>query len=129
MSAWILLNLMLAVSNCQPCKDSVMLTDYFSTEAPASRGDVFLMRGTEGETVANAKRAQAVTWFHGNRATVLIEKQAPVDEFPPLPLASDAQTTAAWIIEALAGKQPVPEPIAEQVRQCLQVARQMRQVV
>ena len=104
-----------------------MLSDYFSTEAPASRGDVFLMRGTEGETVANAKRAQAVTWFHQNQATVLIEKQAPVDEYPPLPASGDAPTTATWIAEALTGRQPVPEPVAEQVRQCLQVARQMQQ--
>lgn len=104
-----------------------MLSDYFSTEAPSERGDVFLMRGTEGETVANAKRAQAVTWFHRNQPTVLIEKQEPVDEYPPLPSSSDAQTTAAWIAEALNGKQPVPEPIAEQVRQCVQVAQQMPQ--
>ena len=104
-----------------------MLSDYFSTEAPAERGDVFLMRGTEGETVANAKRAQAVTWFHRNQPTVLIEKQEPVDETPPLPASSDAPTTAAWITEALAGQQPVPEPIVEQVRQCVQVARQLRQ--
>jgi anthranilate phosphoribosyltransferase len=103
-----------------------MLTDYFASAAPASRGDVFLMRGTEGETVANAKRAQAVTWFHQNRATELIEKQAPVDESPPLPASSDAKATADWIQQALEGKQPVPEPIAEQVRQCVQVARQMR---
>ena len=103
-----------------------MLTDYFATAAPASRGDVFLMRGTEGETVANAKRAQAVIWFHQNQATELIEKQAPVDESPPLPESSDAATTADWIQQALEGKQPVPEPIAEQVRQCVQVARQMR---
>ncbi len=104
-----------------------MLTDYFATAAPASRGDVFLMRGTEGETVANAKRANAVTWFHGNQATQLIERQEPVDELPPLPASSDAATTAAWIREALAGRQPVPAPIAEQVAQCLQVVRQMPQ--
>ena len=104
-----------------------MLTEYFSTGAPAARGDVFLMRGTEGETVANAKRAQAVTWFHDNQAQVLIEKQAPVDESPPLPEASDAKTTAEWVLQALEGQQPVPEPIAEQVRQCVQVARQMRE--
>lgn len=103
-----------------------MLTDYFSQAAPASRGDVFLMRGTEGETVANAKRAQAVTWFHQNQATELIERQAPVDESPPLPAASDAKTTADWIIQAIEGAQPVPAPIAEQLRQCVQVARQMR---
>ncbi len=104
-----------------------MLTDYFSSAAPASRGDVFLMRGTEGETVANAKRANAVTWFHGNRPTQLIERQAPVDEMPPLPASSEAAVTAAWIREALEGRHPVPAPIAEQVAQCVQVARQMKQ--
>ncbi len=104
-----------------------MLTDYFATAAAASRGDVFLMRGTEGETVANAKRANAVTWFHGNQPVPLIERQAPVDEMPPLPAASDAVTTAAWIREALDGRQPVPAPIAEQLAQCVQIARQMKQ--
>ena len=104
-----------------------MLTDYFSTAAPAARGDVFLMRGTEGETVANAKRANAVTWFHANRPTQLIERQEPVDEMPPLPASSDAAVTAAWIREALDGRQPVPAPIAEQVAQCVQIVRQMQQ--
>lgn len=103
-----------------------MLTDYFSTAAPASRGDVFLMRGTEGETVANAKRANAVTWFHENQPTQLIARQEPVDDMPPLPAASDAVTTATWIGEALAGRQPIPAPIAEQVVQCVQVARQIK---
>ena len=104
-----------------------MLSVYFSTQAPAERGDIFLMRGTEGETVANAKRAQSVTWFHNNQATVLVEKQSPVDELPPLPASSDAKTTALWINEVLANRQPVPEPIAEQVRQCLTIARQLKQ--
>jgi anthranilate phosphoribosyltransferase len=103
-----------------------MLTDYFSTAAPAARGDVFLMRGTEGETVANAKRANAVTWFHGHQTTQLIERQEPVDVLPPLPASSDAPTTAAWIRDALDGRQPVPVAIAEQVAQCLQVVRQMQ---
>ncbi len=103
-----------------------MLTEYFSTQAPAERGDVFLMRGTEGETVANAKRAQAVTWFHDNKATELIERQQPVDEMPPLPSASDAATTAVWIAEAMQGKQPVPAPIADQLAQCLQVAKAIK---
>jgi anthranilate phosphoribosyltransferase len=79
-----------------------MLTSYFSEEAPEHRGDVLLMRGTEGETVANAKRAQAVIWFHQNQASTLIERQEPVDEMPPLPIASDAATTAEWMVQALA---------------------------
>ncbi len=103
-----------------------MLTDYFSTQAPAERGDVFLMRGTEGETVANAKRAQAVTWFHDNQPIELIERQQPVDELPPLPASSDAATTGAWIAEALDGRQPIPAPIADQVAQCLRVAKAMK---
>lgn len=102
-----------------------MLTAYFSEAAPAQRGDVLLMRGTEGETVAHAKRAQAVIWFHQNQASTLIERQQPVDEMPPLPPASDAATTADWIVQALAGEHPIPAPIAEQVARCVQIARQM----
>lgn len=103
-----------------------MLTAYFQTAAPAERGDVFLMRGTEGETVANAKRANEIAWFHDHERTVLIERQPPTDEMPPLPEASDAATTARWIEEALAGRQPVPAAITEQVARCLDVARQIR---
>ncbi|MGV3740839.1 MAG: DNA-binding protein YbiB [Burkholderiaceae bacterium] len=103
-----------------------MLTEYFSTLAPVERGDIFLMRGTEGETVANAKRAQQVEWFHAHQKTTLIERQAPVDEMPSLPASTDAQATAAWIQEALQGSQPVPQPIADQVEQCLTVARQIK---
>ncbi len=103
-----------------------MLTSYFTTAAPAARGDAFLMRGTEGETVANAKRAQQIEWFHYGQRTTLVQKQAPVDSLPPLPPTSDAQATAIWIRQALAGTQPVPEPIAEQVEHCLLVSRQIR---
>ncbi|WP_420473084.1 DNA-binding protein YbiB [Noviherbaspirillum sp. ST9] len=99
-----------------------MLTAYFSAAVPLDRGDAFLMRGTEGETVANAKRAQQISWFHDHQCTVLVQKQEAVDELPPLPLQRDASTTAEWIRSALNGSQPVPEPIAEQVEHCLHVA-------
>ena len=102
------------------------LTDFFAGAADPVRGDVFLMRGTEGETVANAKRANAILWFHGRAPTQLVERQEPVDEMPPLPQASDAQTTADWSREALQGRQPVPAPITEQVEHCLRVARQLK---
>jgi anthranilate phosphoribosyltransferase len=103
-----------------------MLTEYFTTAAPAARGDVFLMRGTEGETVANAKRAQQIEWIHDHRLEILVPKQAPVDDAPPLPAESDAATTAAWIAAALRGEQPVPPSIAEQVQQCLLAAKRPR---
>lgn len=101
------------------------LTEYFSTAAPQSRGDVFLMRGTEGETVANAKRAQQITWIHEGQCTVLVQKQEPVDEMPPLPVSREADVTARWIEQALRGEVPIPAPIAEQVEQCLLISRQI----
>ncbi|NDC07967.1 MAG: DNA-binding protein YbiB [Oxalobacteraceae bacterium] len=103
-----------------------VLSAYFLTIADPARGDVFLMRGTEGETVAHPRRANAVTWLHQGQATELIERQAPNDELPILPAASDEQTTAAWIKEALAGHQPIPAPITAQLEHCLNVARQLR---
>ncbi|GGI21495.1 DNA-binding protein YbiB [Oxalicibacterium faecigallinarum] len=103
-----------------------MLTDYFSKAAPPERGEVFLMRGTEGETVANAKRAQQITWIHDGECTVLVQKQEPVDDMPPLPADRDAATTAQWIAAALRGEEPVPVSILEQVEHCLHVAKELK---
>ncbi len=103
-----------------------MLTTYFSTAASAARGDVFLMRGTEGETVANAKRAQQITWIHDGECTILVQKQEPTDELPPMPAERDAAVTAKWIDAALRGEQPVPTAIVEQVEHCLHVSRRLK---
>jgi anthranilate phosphoribosyltransferase len=99
-----------------------MLGEYFTTAAPHERGDAFLMRGTEGETVANANKAQQIDWFHGGLRTTLVPKQTLVGELPLLE-NKDAATTAAWIKPVLDGEVPVPPPIAEQVAQCLLVSR------
>jgi anthranilate phosphoribosyltransferase len=103
-----------------------MLTEYLGTLAPGDLGDVFLMRGTEGETVANARRAQRITWFHGGQSTVLVEREEPNDEAPILP-AADAQATAGWISAVLHGEQAVPRAIVEQVEHCLRVAKQLKE--
>ncbi|MEG2962326.1 MAG: DNA-binding protein YbiB, partial [Janthinobacterium sp.] len=102
-----------------------MLGEYFLTASPPARGDAFLMRGTEGETVANANKAQQIDWFHGAERTVLVEKQALVEELPHLPAERDSATTAAWIAAVLRGEVPVPPSIAEQVGQCLMASRQI----
>ncbi|KQY05657.1 glycosyl transferase [Massilia sp. Root133] len=106
-----------------------MLTEYFATAAPHARGDAFLMRGTEGETVANANRAQEINWFHAGQKTLLVERDAPTDELAPAPEGRDAAATADWIARALRGEQPVPPPIAAQVAQCVQVSRALRSAV
>ncbi|WP_300755586.1 DNA-binding protein YbiB [Janthinobacterium sp.] len=100
-----------------------MLGEYFTTAAPIERGGAFLMRGTEGETVANANKAQQIDWFHGHQRTVLVEKQLQVEQLPHLPAERDAATTAYWIAAVLRGDIPVPASIAEQVEQCLQAAK------
>jgi anthranilate phosphoribosyltransferase len=101
-----------------------MLSDYFRGEP--SRGDAFLMRGTEGETVANARRAQQIDWFHQGVHTQLVEKQAAVDVLPDLPAQNDAISTAAWIEAVLRNEIAVPAPIADQVRHCVTVSRALR---
>jgi anthranilate phosphoribosyltransferase len=90
------------------------------------RGDAFLMRGTEGETVANANKAQQIDWFHEGQRTLLVEKQGTVQTLPVLPGERDAAVTAEWIGAVLGGEMAVPEPIAEQVAQCLRVAEAIR---
>lgn len=103
-----------------------MLGNYFTTVAEAQRGDAFLMRGTEGETVANARRAQQIDWFHDGQRTTLVPTQASiVGELPVLPDGRDAATTAVWIQAVLAGGIPVPATIASQVEQCLLVSREL----
>jgi anthranilate phosphoribosyltransferase len=103
-----------------------MLSEYFASAAPVERGDAFLMRGTEGETVANANRAQQIDWFHGGERTLLAERDAPTDALAAAPEARDAAATADWIRRALSGEVPVPPPIAAQVQHCVTVAKDLR---
>ncbi len=100
---------------------AAMLSEYFGGVADPLRGDVFLMRGTEGETVANTKKVQQIDWFHAGIKTTLVEPQTGTDQLLSIPI--DAAGTAQWISQVLAGVEPVPENIAEQVRHCLMVAK------
>jgi anthranilate phosphoribosyltransferase len=84
------------------------------------------MRGTEGETVANANRAQQIDWFHGGERTILVQRDEPTDEQAQVPPERDAATTGAWIARALSGEEPVPPSIAAQVAQCLLVSKSLR---
>jgi anthranilate phosphoribosyltransferase len=102
------------------------LGEYFTSAAPPERGDAFLMRGTEGETVAHPHRAPQIDWFHGGQRTMLAERDAPTDLLAEVPEARDAATTAAWIAAALRGEVPIPPPILAQVAHCVQVARALR---
>jgi len=102
-----------------------MLAQYFTTAAPAARGDAFLMRGTEGETVANARRAQQIDWFHDGQRTLLVEKQSVAEELTDLPEGRDAVATARWIEAVMAGQRQAPAAIMAQVEQCATASAQI----
>ena len=75
-----------------------------------------LLRGTEGEPVADARRTPAMDAFAQGQATRVQEAQTgPLSTLPELP-GTDPAETAAYIRRVLAGDLPVPPPIALQVR-------------
>ena len=105
-----------------------MLHHYFSEVAPHARGDAFLMRGTEGETVANTGRAQQIDWFHQGQCTTLVHTHPTIiGELPNTPDEKDAKVTAQWIQAVLDGQIPVPASIADQVEHCVLVAKMLRE--
>ena len=99
------------------------LTGYLShTQATA-----LLMRGTEGEPVADARRQPKFEVFvRGERDDVL--SRAPVEgvltELPALPESREAVATAAYIQAVLRGDSPLPTSIATQAECLTQVLRQ-----
>lgn len=78
-----------------------------------------LLRGTEGEPVADARRVPRMDLFRNGQACCVEEAQTgPLSTLPDLP-APGAAATAAWTAEVLAGRRPVPDPIARQVTHLL----------
>jgi anthranilate phosphoribosyltransferase len=85
-----------------------------------------LLRGTEGEPVADPRRTPAMDAFAEGQVTRVQEPQAgSLVSVPGLP-APDAQSTAAWIQAVLDGQQPVPTPIALQVAHIVRLSGQPR---
>ncbi len=79
-----------------------------------------LLRGTEGEPVADARRTPRMEVFQfGERTEVQPQQDGPLAQLPALP-AVDAMNTAAYIRAVLDGAQPIPTPIALQVEHILQ---------
>jgi len=89
-----------------------------------AQAHALLMRGTEGEPVADPRRQPRFEVFiNGQRHEQL--SRAPIDgvltELPELPNGFDAATTARHIEAILSGQSPLPAAIAAQVR-CLRQA-------
>jgi len=85
-----------------------------------------LLRGTEGEPVADARRTPRMELFmHGRTRCVQEAQSGPLGALPALPAAIDARSTHEYIEAVMAGTSPVPEPIARQVRHIVQACRSM----
>ena len=80
-----------------------------------------LLRGTEGEVVADARRQPQMDAFaHGVRQTLVEAQSGSLAHLPDLPTQTDAVTTARYIHAVLDGQLPVPAPVARQVQAALQ---------
>jgi anthranilate phosphoribosyltransferase len=85
-----------------------------------------LLRGTEGEAVADARRAPQMDGFvHGVHCNLHTPQPGSIATLPDLPKAIDADTTAQYIHEVLLGAKPVPAPIAMQVEHILRLIGHM----
>ena len=86
-----------------------------------TRTDALLMRGTEGEPVADARRLQKIDVYLAGEhrpELSLAGQSGVVTEMPVLPRTSDAPTTASYIQAIVSGATPAPPAIVAQVN-CL----------
>ena len=83
-----------------------------------------LLRGTEGEVVADARRLPQMDGFvRGQRVTLQQGQKGTLTALPDLPREIDAQSTAAYIQDVLEDRKPVPASLALQVEHILHLVR------
>ena len=91
-----------------------------------TQANALLLRGTEGEPVADVRRCPAMTVICRGHARQVQDAQAgALATLPDLP-APDPVATAQWIQAVLAGQVPVPAPIAQQVAHLVQLCHSLR---
>ena len=90
------------------------------------QANAMLLRGTEGEVVADARRMPQMDAFIKGQRQLLQEAQAgTLSTLPDLPKTTDAVSTAAYIQSVLVGQQAVPASIAMQVEHILHLVKQL----
>ena len=118
-----------------PCEGRALVVgSYTHPEYAVSMAETFaltgahalLLRGTEGEPVADARRTPQMEAFRdGQRHLLQAAQDGPLASLPELPRDVDAASTAAYIRSVLEGSRPVPTPIALQMEHILrEVQRQ-----
>jgi anthranilate phosphoribosyltransferase len=91
--------------------------------AERSRADLMLLRGTEGEAVADPRRCPKMdTYLAGQLQAELCcpVQEGVLAELPLLPRNIDAATVAVYIQAVASGEKPAPAPVDRQVHLLLQ---------
>ena len=91
-----------------------MLTDFLQR----TTANALLMRGTEGEPVADPRRLPRLDVFIDGQPRSELSLSAHdgvLRELPVLPRTCDAATTAMYIQSVISGEKPAPAPLTQQV--------------
>lgn len=115
-----------------PCAGTaVIVSSYTHKEYAESMSAVFqlegatalLLRGTEGEPVADARRLPQMDGFiRGRHLALELGQKGTLTDLPDLPKDIDAATTAAYIRDVLDERLPIPLSMAQQVEHILHLA-------
>ena len=117
-----------------PCQGSALIVSSYTHPEYAlsmaqtfklTQASAFLLRGTEGEPVADARRTPQMDFFHGGMTQTAQAAQAgALQSVPELPQPNAAET-AAYIEDVLKQKREVPAPISLQVQHILQALKSL----
>jgi anthranilate phosphoribosyltransferase len=118
-----------------PCAgSSLIVSSYTHPEYAASmaatielmQSDVLLLRGTEGESVADARRMPRMEGFLAGRRVLSQDAESgSLATLPELPRDIDAASTARYIRRVMAGESPLPPSIAQQVKHIVQLTSRL----
>jgi len=108
----------------QPVPGALLVSSYTHPEYLISMGELLrltgqralLLRGTEGEAVADPRRTPQMDLFDGGtQRTVQSAQSGPLTQLPTLPPGLEVNATARFILEVLRGLAACPDPIGLQI--------------
>ncbi len=94
-----------------------------------NEADALLLRGTEGEPVADPRRTPRIDVFVGGQPwpqLSIAAQEGVLTELPVLPREVDAATTALYIQGVVSGEKPAPAPLQQQVACIVQTLAAMK---
>jgi anthranilate phosphoribosyltransferase len=85
-----------------------------------TQATAMLLRGTEGESVADPRRIPPMQGFvRGVQQTLEVTQPGPLPTTADLPESADTESTARYIDQVMAGELAVPLSLARQVEHIL----------